>query len=67
MEKPGQPQKSCSICGVSYPAGEFHYGNRTDRSYCRTCSAEEKRAYARGGAAAARAYRDDKRASWKPE
>lgn len=57
--------KTCSICGSWYPQSQFEYGNRPDRSYCRKCNAEERAAYARGGAEAARQYREQMRAKWK--
>jgi len=59
------PHKSCSICGKSYPATEFSYGNRDDRSYCRACNKAEKAAYATGGAEAARQFREKERAKWR--
>jgi hypothetical protein len=57
--------KQCSICGHLFPAFEFSYGRRDDRSYCRKCDKEEKAAYRRGGSVAAREYRDNKRKEWK--
>ena len=57
--------KACSICGVSFPRSEFTYGKRQNRSYCQTCSAAERRAYAGGGVEAARAYRDEMRRKWQ--
>ena len=59
------PQKACSICGVSYALTEFSYGNRDGRSYCRSCDKLEKEAYARGGAEAARAFREELRSKWR--
>jgi hypothetical protein len=59
------PQKTCSICGVSFALREFTYGNRERRSYCQACSKAEKAAYARGGREAAHAYREAMRAKWK--
>jgi hypothetical protein len=56
--------KSCSICGQWFPTAEFDYGNKENRSYCRRCSKEEKRAYAQGGVEAAREYRNGQRATW---
>jgi hypothetical protein len=53
--------RSCSICGVSYPLTEFNYGRRENRSYCRSCDKQEKTAYARGGAEAAREFREHRR------
>ena len=58
-------QKSCSICGTSYPASAFSYGNRDDRSYCKECDKAEKSAYSKGGAEAARRFREQMRAKWK--
>ena len=58
-------QKACSICGVSYPAGEFSYGSRDGRSYCKECDKAEKAAYSQGGAEAARKFREGKRSKWK--
>ena len=57
--------KVCSICGVSYPASEFTYGNRDNRSYCRACDKAEKAVYAKGGAEAARQFRDEQRIKWQ--
>ena len=57
--------KACSICGKSFPLSEFTYGNRENRSYCRTCNKEERQAYAEGGRESARAYREEMRKSWK--
>lgn len=57
--------KSCSICGKWFRAAEFEYGNRTNRSYCCSCSKEETEAYARGGVNAARQFRSRKRATWE--
>ena len=59
-----ETQKSCSICGKSFPRTEFSYGNREDRSYCRTCDKAEKAAYSAGGPEAARAFRDSERSKW---
>lgn len=59
------PQKSCSICGKSYPMTEFCYGNRENRSYCKTCDKAEKAAYSKGGTEAARAFREGQRSQWK--
>ena len=58
-------QKSCSICGVSFPMAEFSYGNREDRSYCKACDKGERAAKAKGGLEAARQFRDEKRRGWK--
>jgi hypothetical protein len=57
--------KACSICGVSFPLKEFEYGTRPDRSYCQTCNKAERAAYAQGGTAAARAFREEQRRKWK--
>lgn len=57
-------QRSCSICGSSFPAAEFDYGNRTARSYCMRCDKAEKAAYRRGGKEAARAFREEMRSKW---
>jgi len=54
-------QKSCSICGVTYPTAEFSYGNRDNRSYCRSCDRAEKKAYRQGGTEAARKFREEMR------
>jgi hypothetical protein len=40
--------KRCSICGRYFPANEFSYGRRDNRSYCRQCNREEKAAYRQG-------------------
>ena len=56
--------KLCSICGCWYPTDEFHYGNRENNSYCRTCCRENQSAYSLG-VEAARKYRENKRATWK--
>lgn len=58
-------QKACSICGVVYASGEFAYGNKENRSYCRKCDKVEKAAYALGGADGARRYREEPRSKWK--
>jgi hypothetical protein len=58
-------QKTCSICGKSFPAAEFCYGNRENRSYCRACNKAERSAYAAGGKEAARQFRDEQRALWR--
>lgn len=58
-------ERHCSICGNRFPASEFSYGRRDDRSYCRKCNREEKAAYRRGGIEAAREYRESKRSKWK--
>ena len=60
-------QKSCSICGKSYPVTEFSYGNRENRSYCRVCNKAEKAAYAAGGTMAAATFRQEQRAKWRTE
>jgi len=57
--------KPCSICGDFFPDNEFDYGNKSNRSYCRTCDKEEKKAYRAGGTAATKAYRDEKRSLWQ--
>ena len=56
--------KLCSICWKWFLANEFHYGKRENNSYCTTCRKENNSAYARGKEAA-RAYRENKRATWK--
>lgn len=58
-------QKTCSICGASYPPSAFNYGNRENRSYCVTCDKAEKAAYSKGGKEAARAFREEQRRKWK--
>ncbi|CAM3596584.1 hypothetical protein POHY109586_15440 [Polaromonas hydrogenivorans] len=58
-------RKTCSICGVSFPMGEFSYGNKDNRSYCKACDKSDKAAYTKGGAEAARKLRDEKRSKWK--
>ena len=58
-------QKSCSICGASFPLKEFSYGNRDNRSYCQRCSKAERAAYVKGGREAARAFREAMRSKWK--
>jgi hypothetical protein len=57
--------KTCSICGEWFPHAEFRYGNRENRSYCRTCNREERVAYAESGRDGARRYRAAMRAKWK--
>lgn len=64
---PGKAHKSCSICGKSFPLQEFSYGQRENRSYCKSCNKEERLAYAKGGAEAARAFREAMRAKWRVE
>ena len=58
-------QKSCSICGKSFPMNEFSYGNRENRSYCSSCDKAEKAAYSAGGKEAARSFREEMRRRWK--
>lgn len=58
-------RKTCSICGVSYPAIQFSYGNRDGRSYCKSCDKGEKAAYAQGGTEAARKFREETRSKRK--
>jgi len=58
-------EKRCSICGETYPIAEFSYGNRDNRSYCRVCNREEKKAYSQGGRESAKLYRDQKRKEWQ--
>lgn len=58
-------RKSCSVCGVIFPIDEFTYGNRENRSYCKLCDAAVSKAYAKGGTAAARAFREEQRRKWK--
>lgn len=58
-------QKSCSICGRSFPLSTFSYGNRENRSYCLECARREKQAYNRGGPGAAREFREALRSTWK--
>jgi len=43
----------------------FSYGNRAKRSYCKTCDKAEKAAYAKGGAEAARMFRDEMLSKWQ--
>ncbi len=57
--------KACSICGKWHRLEEYTYGNRENRSYCKTCNKEEKKAYGKGGAQAAREYRENERSKWK--
>ena len=58
-------KKQCSICGVSKPLDDFCYGGRENRSYCKDCDREEKAADTKGGAEAARSYREERRKEWK--
>jgi len=58
-------RKPCSVCGVIFPFEEFTYGNRENRSYCKSCDAAVSKAYAEGGTAAARAFREEQRSKWK--
>ena len=58
-------RKTCSICGTSYALSEFSYGSRENRSYCRACDKAEKAAYSKGGAEAARKFREDQRSKWQ--
>jgi hypothetical protein len=58
-------QKACSICGKTYPAQEFSYGNKDNRSYCQACDKAEKSAYSAGGTEAARQFREQQRAKWQ--
>jgi hypothetical protein len=57
--------KACSICGKSQPLDQFAYGNKENRSYCRSCNKADQTAYAAGGAGAARAFRERMRIQWK--
>ena len=43
----------------------FSYGNRDNRSYCRTYSKAERSAYAQGGREAAHAFREAMHSKWK--
>lgn len=63
--QPSGSTKQCSICGRYRPATDFAYGNRENRSYCSSCSSEEKAAYRAGGADGARRFRDGRRATWR--
>jgi hypothetical protein len=67
VEETAMDQKACSICGKSFPAAEFSYGNKEGRSYCRACDKAEKAAYSAGGKEAARQFRDEQRAKWQHE
>jgi hypothetical protein len=58
-------QRACSICGKTFPAAEFSYGNKENRSYCRACDKAEKSAYSAGGKEAARQFREEQRAKWQ--
>ena len=58
-------QKSCAICGKTFPLAEFTYGNKENNSYCRACCAAHSAAYASGGRAATRKFRDEMRAKWQ--
>lgn len=62
---PPESQKTCTICGVSFPRSEFIYGNSEKRSYCRQCDKQEKAAYRRGGREGARGFREEMRRRWK--
>ena len=57
-------QKTCSICGKSLPMESFSYGNRENRSYCRSCNQQDRAAYSKGGSEAARAFREEMRSRW---
>ncbi len=57
--------KVCSICGNTFLAAEFSYGNKDNRSYCQACDKAEKAAYSAGGTEAAREFRDEQRATWR--
>lgn len=63
--KSGTAHKACSICGRSFPASEFDYGNRENRPYCRSCNKLERAAYARGGRDEAEAFRESQRRLWR--
>lgn len=58
-------QKACSICGKSYPLGEYRYGNRDNRSYCQSCNTEDQAIYVKGGREAVKKWRDEMRRRWK--
>lgn len=57
--------KSCSICGKSQPMSEYSYGNRDNRSYCKSCDRAEKTARVQGGPEAARKFREEMRRKWQ--
>jgi hypothetical protein len=67
QQKSSADYKRCSICGKKFPAAEFSYRNRDNRSYCRVCDREEMAVRRRGGKEAAREYRESKRAEWKTD
>ena len=58
-------QKSCSICGVSFPLAEFNYRSRENQSYCQSCDKLDMQARSQGGIEAARKFREEMRAKWK--
>jgi hypothetical protein len=58
-------RKPCSICGVSFPVEEFHYGGRTTNSYCTSCCKLHRQAYNRGGSEGTRLFREEMRKNWK--
>ena len=62
-----QSKKACSICGRTFPAKEFSYGNKDNRSYCQACDKAEKSSYSAGGTEAARTFREEQRAKWLSE
>ena len=57
--------KCCSVCGNWFPADEFVYGGRENRSYCRPCNKMARDEYRVGGVEAARKFRAETRATWK--
>ena len=59
--------KPCSICGVSKLMDHFEYGNRSGRSYCRSCNKIHQKIYSEQGKEAVRTWREAMRASWRDQ
>jgi hypothetical protein len=57
--------KQCSICGKEKALVEFNYGNRSGRSYCKDCNAEDQSIYRKKGLAAVQTWRAKMRQGWK--
>jgi len=43
VKKLESQNKSCTICGETFPMTEFSYGNRDQRSYCKEDNREDHR------------------------
>ena len=57
--------KQCSICGSEKTLDHFNYGNRSRRSYCRSCNKIDQKIYNGQGLDAVHAWREAMRAKWR--